>query len=76
MFYGPGAGSLPTATSVVSDLVGCHEKYASWCKWKKCCITSISKELKTSDEILLKILLTIHVKDEVGVFAKITTLFC
>ena len=33
MFYGPGAGSLPTATAVVSDLVAVVKNIATWCEW-------------------------------------------
>ena len=42
MFYGPGAGSLPTATAVVSDLVAIIKNLAAWCEWTQCSYTTIS----------------------------------
>ncbi|MBD3109046.1 homoserine dehydrogenase [Bacillus sp. AGMB 02131] len=75
MFYGPGAGSLPTATSVVSDLVMTMKNMRLGVNGRSAAAPQFEKCLKKPDEVYSKYFLRLHVKDEVGVFAKITTLF-
>lgn len=75
MFFGPGAGSLPTATSIVSDLVVVMKNMQSGVNGKGNTAPQYPKQLKQSDEIFSKYFLRLHVSDEAGVFAKITTLF-
>ncbi|WP_102273987.1 homoserine dehydrogenase [Cytobacillus massiliigabonensis] len=75
MFYGPGAGSLPTATAVVSDLVGVMKNMRLGVTGKSAVTPQYKKQLKESGEIYSKYFLRLHVKDEVGVFADITSIF-
>ncbi|WP_282172967.1 homoserine dehydrogenase [Cytobacillus firmus] len=75
MFYGPGAGSLPTATAVVSDLVGVMKNMRLGVNGKSAAVPQFDKKLKDADEIYSKYFLRMHVKDEVGTFANITSIF-
>ena len=75
MFYGPGAGSLPTATAVVSDLVNVMKNMRLGVNGSSAVAPQYEKNLKSTKEIHSKFFLRLHVKDEVGVFASITTLF-
>ena len=75
MFYGPGAGSLPTATSIVSDLVGVIKNLRLGVNGKSAVSPQYSKKLKENEEKYSKYFLRIHVQDEVGVFADITSIF-
>lgn len=75
MFYGPGAGSLPTATAVVSDLVGVMKNLRLGVNGKSAVTPQYPKLLKDDGEKYSKYFLRIHVKDEVGVFADITSVF-
>ncbi|EEM93267.1 homoserine dehydrogenase [Bacillus thuringiensis] len=75
MFYGPGAGSLPTATAVVSDLVAVMQNIRLGVTGNSAVVPQYQKVLKEPDEIVVKKFLRLHVKDEIGVFAKITSLF-
>lgn len=75
MFYGPGAGSLPTATAVVSDLVGVLKNMRLGVNGKSLATPQYVKKLKDKSEIFAKYFLRLHVKDEVGAFAKLTEVF-
>ncbi|KKK39339.1 homoserine dehydrogenase [Mesobacillus campisalis] len=75
MFYGPGAGSLPTATSIVSDLVGVVKNMRLEVNGSSAIAPQHEKNLKAPEEIFSKYFLRLHVKDEVGVFAEITSVF-
>ncbi len=75
MFYGPGAGSLPTATAVVSDLVGVMKNMRLGVNGRSAVAPQYKKNLKNSSEIYSKYFVRLHVKDEVGVFANITAIF-
>jgi homoserine dehydrogenase len=75
MFYGPGAGSLPTATAVVSDLVGVIKNLRLGVNGRSAVTPQYPKRLKTNEEKYSKYFLRIHVQDEVGVFAEITSVF-
>ncbi|HEY2420743.1 MAG TPA: homoserine dehydrogenase [Neobacillus sp.] len=75
MFYGPGAGSLPTATAVVSDLVGVIKNLRLGVNGKSAVTPQFKKQLKDDSEKYSKYFVRIHVQDEVGVFAEITSIF-
>jgi homoserine dehydrogenase len=75
MFYGPGAGSLPTATAVVSDLVGVMKNLRLGVNGKSAVSPQYPKKLKDPSEIFSKYFLRLHVKDEVGVFGELTSIF-
>lgn len=75
MFYGPGAGSLPTATAIVSDLVGVMKNLRLGVNGRSAVTPQYQKQLKDNGEKYSKYFLRIRVRDEVGVFADITTIF-
>jgi len=75
MFYGPGAGSLPTATSIVSDLVVVMKNMRDGVNGKSIVSPQYPKKLKADNEIFSKYFLRLHVSDETGVFAEITSIF-
>jgi homoserine dehydrogenase len=75
MFYGPGAGSLPTATSVVSDLVGVMKNMRLGVNGRSAIAPQFEKQIKSPDHIFAQHFLRISVKDQVGAFSKITSLF-
>lgn len=75
MFYGPGAGSLPTATSVVSDLVAVMKNLRLGVNGRSTVTPQYEKQLKDDSEKFAKYFFRLHVQDEVGVFADITTVF-
>lgn len=75
MFYGPGAGSLPTATAIVSDLVAVMKNMRLGVNGKNAVTPQYPKYLKEEAEKYSKYFLRLHVKDEVGVFAGITSIF-
>jgi len=75
MFYGPGAGSLPTATAVVSDLVAVIKNLRLGVNGRSAVTPQYPKQLKDDGEKYSKYFLRIHVQDVVGVFAEITSIF-
>ncbi|MDE5415332.1 homoserine dehydrogenase [Alkalihalobacterium chitinilyticum] len=75
MFYGPGAGSLPTATAIVSDLVTVMKNMRLGVTGRNVIAPLYHKELKTDEEIQSKYFLRLHVVDKAGTFSAITSLF-
>ncbi|MGM8211243.1 homoserine dehydrogenase [Virgibacillus sp. W0430] len=75
MFYGPGAGSLPTATAVMSDVVEAIKNMRLGVNGKKFVKPRFLKELTPLDQRYSQYYLRLHVKDEVGAFALISELF-
>ncbi|MFB5660806.1 homoserine dehydrogenase [Alteribacillus sp. HJP-4] len=75
MFYGPGAGSLPTATAVVSDLVTVIKNMRLGVSGRSIHSPLHRKQLQTDEDIESKYFLRLHVKDETGSFAALTSLF-
>ena len=75
MFYGPGAGSMPTATAVVSDLVGVIKNLRLGVNGRSAVTPQFPKRLKDDSEKYSKYFVRIHLQDEVGVFSEITAIF-
>ncbi len=75
MFYGPGAGGLPTATSIVSDVVTVIKNMALGTTGMHILAPQHDKCLKLPSDIHSKYFLRLTVKDEIGVFSEITSLF-
>lgn len=75
MFYGPGAGSLPTATAIVSDVVTVVKNIALGTTGMHILVPQFQKKLKAPKDIHAKYFMRLEVKDQVGVFASITALF-
>lgn len=75
MFYGPGAGELPTATSVVADLVAVSKNTNLGVNGRRVTAPYKQKKLKTDEEVAYKNFILLHVSDEPGVLANIAQVF-
>lgn len=75
MFYGPGAGSLPTATAVMADVVAVIKNMRLGVNGKSVLAPRFERVLKTPDQRFSKHYFRLHLQDEVGAFSKITALF-
>lgn len=75
MFYGPGAGEMPTATSIVADLVAVVKNMRLGVNGRTVNVAYNEKKLKSEDQIFSKFYLLLHVADKAGVLAQITQLF-
>lgn len=75
MFYGPGAGEMPTATAVVSDIMEAAKNKILGVQGKALWKPYAQPMLKSLDEIMAKYFIRLAVKDEVGVLNKITAIF-
>ncbi|MET3699679.1 homoserine dehydrogenase [Bacillus oleivorans] len=73
MFYGPGAGELPTATAVVSDLVTVVKNMKLGVNGRGMVAPYKEKKLKSDDEVWAKYFLRLIVEDKSGVLAQLTT---
>ena len=75
MFYGPGAGQLPTATAVVSDLITVVKNMRLGVNGKSTILPQYHTRLKENDDVFSKYFLRFYLKDEAGAFAKVSSLF-
>ncbi|KGE18280.1 homoserine dehydrogenase [Paenibacillus wynnii] len=75
MFYGAGAGAMPTATSIVADLVAVIKNLKLGVNGLKQIIPYKTKKIKSDENIFYKNFLLLHVDDKAGVLAKITQVF-
>jgi homoserine dehydrogenase len=75
MFYGPGAGSMPTATSIVADLVTVVRNLKAGVNGKSIFVPFKEKKMKTDEQISCKNFILLHVEDKAGVLAQITQIF-
>lgn len=75
MFYGPGAGELPTATSIVADLVGVVKNHRLGVNGRTAISAYKEKKLKSDEQISSKYYILLHVADKAGVLARITQVF-
>ncbi|GGG20235.1 homoserine dehydrogenase [Paenibacillus abyssi] len=75
MFYGAGAGELPTATSIVADLVAVVKNLKLGVNGQQASTAYKEKKLKSDEQIASKYFLLLHVDDRAGVLAQITQVF-
>ncbi|KGX86706.1 homoserine dehydrogenase [Pontibacillus litoralis] len=75
MFYGPGAGQLPTATAVVSDLMDVVKNIRLGVTGKTSVQPQFETKLKHSSEIYSKFFFRLEADDETGTFLAITSVF-
>lgn len=75
MFYGPGAGEMPTATSVVADLVAVVKNMKLGVNGRQAQLSYNVLKLKTDEQIASKFFLLLHVEDRAGVLAQIAQEF-
>ncbi|MFK2825235.1 homoserine dehydrogenase [Bacillus sp. B190/17] len=75
MFYGPGAGSLPTATSIVSDVLAVVKNMRLGVNGHSVLAPQFDRQMKEANERFAKYFIRLHVRDEVGAFSELTKLF-
>ncbi len=75
MFYGPGAGEMPTATSIVADLVAVVKNARLGVNGRQASISYKEKKLKRADQIHSKFFMLLHVEDRTGVLMQIAQVF-
>lgn len=75
MFYGPGAGEMPTATSVVADIVAVVKNLKLGVNGRRSMMASKEIRLKSEEQISAKYFILLHVADHAGVLAQITQVF-
>ena len=75
MLYGPGAGSLPTATSVVSDIIAACRNLQLEVNGKRAHASQHERVLKSDSNCFAKYFYRVLVKDEVGVLSKLTSIY-
>jgi homoserine dehydrogenase len=75
MFYGPGAGELPTATSIVADLIVVARNIKLGVNGRETFKPYKETKMKTDEQIESKYFILLHVADKAGVLARITQVF-
>jgi homoserine dehydrogenase len=75
MLYGPGAGSLPTATSVVSDIIAACRNLLLEVNGKRPHSAQHERIIKPESSRYAKYFHRLLVKDEVGVLSKLTSIY-
>ena len=75
MFYGRGAGELPTASSVMGDIIDVARNIAYGCNGRISCTCYRETPIKKFDEVENKFFLRMQVKNQPGVLASIATVF-
>ncbi|GIQ64609.1 homoserine dehydrogenase [Paenibacillus cisolokensis] len=75
MFYGAGAGEMPTATSVVADIVAVVKNLRLGVNGQQGITAYKELKPKADEQIASKYFLLLHVQDRAGVLAQITQVF-
>lgn len=75
MFYGPGAGSLPTATAVTSDVVEVIRNIKQGITGNAHIEPHYSKKIKQPADRLGQYYIRMQVRDEAGVFNQLSSVF-
>ncbi|MFC7321834.1 homoserine dehydrogenase [Halobacillus campisalis] len=75
MFYGPGAGKLPTATAVVSDLIAVIKSLRLGTSGSAYVQPQFPKQVKAKKDQMTKKYLRLHVHDQPGMLMDLTKIF-
>lgn len=75
MFYGPGAGSLPTATSVTSDIVAACRNLLLGVNGKRIHSYQYERKVKSDDQKFASYFHRISVQDEIGVLSRLSSIY-
>ena len=75
MFYGRGAGELPTASAIVGDVFDIARNLQYECNGRISCTCYKEIPIKKMDDIECKYFLRMLVKNRPGVLAGVTTVF-
>lgn len=72
MFFGRGAGALPTGSAIVGDIVQAARNIVHNCKARWGCTCHLNLPVVPSSEVVSKYYVRICVNDKVGVFAALS----
>ncbi|AQQ54550.1 homoserine dehydrogenase [Planococcus lenghuensis] len=75
MLYGPGAGSLPTATSVVADVIAACRNILLEVKGKRQHAPQHARPIKPANKQQAKYFHRLLVNDEIGVLTNVTAVY-
>lgn len=75
MFYGPGAGSLPTATSVTGDIIAACRNLLLGVNGKRLHAPQYTFKVKNDSQIIGRYFHRISVKDKVGVLTNLSAIY-
>jgi homoserine dehydrogenase len=75
MLYGPGAGSLPTATSVVSDIIAACRNLLLGVNGKRKHSAQYARLIKPSEKSCSKYFHRLLVDDVIGVLSKVSAIY-
>ena len=75
MLYGPGAGSLPTATSVVSDIIAACRNLLLEVNGKRVHAAQHERVMKPEGSRYAKYFHRLSVRDEVGMLSELTSVY-
>ncbi len=75
MFYGRGAGELPTASAVVGDIFDIVRNILHGCTGKIGCTCYKEIPVKKMKDVYCKYFIRMQVEDKAGVLAKISSIF-
>jgi homoserine dehydrogenase len=75
MFYGAGAGEMPTATSIVADLVTVIKNIKLGINGLRELVSYTDSKVKQDENVFCKNFLLLQVEDKAGVLAQITQIF-
>jgi len=76
MFYGRGAGSLPTGSAIVGDIISAARNICAGISPRFSCTCYQEKPMRPLDDTYSKYYVRISVYDRPGVFAAITGVLC
>ncbi len=74
MFYGPGAGQMPTGSAVVGDIIAASRNVLHGTQTRIPCSCFADKEVKPESEVECSFYLRLEVMDQPGVLGQITGL--
>ena len=74
MFYGPGAGQMPTGSAVVGDIIEVARNIKLGSQGRLPCTCFENKKVKEPSEVETRYYIRLEVLDEPGVLGKITNL--
>ncbi len=74
MFYGPGAGQMPTGSAVVGDIIAASRNILQESQTRIPCTCFTDKEVKSESEVECSFYLRLEVMDQPGVLGQITGL--
>jgi homoserine dehydrogenase len=75
MFYGQGAGTMPTGSAVVGDIIDVARNIRAGCTGRIACTCFDGKQVQAMEKVTTRFYLRTQVADRPGVLAAIATVF-